>query len=376
MSRTDQVGQFVNILESVAFERNFKMARNRNFNGYYNYESEEQLLTFVSHIQANTKWSIGQREMTEAGQFHFQFVCGFSGAKTLANAMKTLNNFTLQATQNTAAMVMYCTDEKKRIVNTEVITAGEIPVRYGKAREEIIKTACQLSNFNEAMKYIEDKDIEYYVQHKGQLTRYFSEKFDQADTVNYSINEFNIKAIPIPANKALLFIGATGIGKTQFALAHFKSPIKITNNEDYGRIGSDTDGIILDDLNFSQWSAMTMLHLCDVESPYTMNIKYGSARIPAGMKRIFIVNDEELFWPKDIHPETKKAIERRIVRHTFYSNLFDKNKKKKPNTPPPSPVTFNPTAEEVLNFPTYMYEAFSAPTNEIDDDFVNQFINQ
>lgn len=303
------------------------MQRNRNFNGYLNYNSAEDLQEFLNKLSTYTKWYIGQQETTGNGQNHFQFIVGFGGAKTLSNAMKTLQCYTLQATNDTAAMILYCTDEKKRIPDTEVITYGEIPQRYSKQRDELLKTATQLGSYEEAMKFIETKDVEYYVQHQGQLARYFTSKFDQADVVKYELSEFTQKEIIIPENKAALFIGPTGIGKTQFALAHFKSPVKITNNEDYGRIGPQTDGIVLDDLNFSQWSAMTMLHLTDVESPYTISIKYGSARIPAGMKRIFIVNDEELFWPKDIHPETKKAIERRIVRHFFYSQLFGKKRK-------------------------------------------------
>lgn len=52
-----------------------------------------------------------------------------------------------------------------------------------------------------------------------------------------------------------LLCGRSGIGKSAFARAHFKLPFVITTLDDFKKLDSDNDGIVLDD--FTEWDKFT-----------------------------------------------------------------------------------------------------------------------
>ncbi|GJQ69835.1 hypothetical protein Trydic_g13318, partial [Trypoxylus dichotomus] len=54
-----------------------------------------------------------------------------------------------------------------------------------------------------------------------------------------------------------VLIGRTGLGKTEYALAHFRQPLHVRDDEDWRRLTRRTDGIVLDDLDFRKWSPAT-----------------------------------------------------------------------------------------------------------------------
>lgn len=97
-----------------------------------------------------------------------------------------------------------------------------------------------------------------------------------------------------------IFAGPTGIGKTQFALAHFKQPMLISHIDQLGIIDwANCDGLVFDDMHFEgsnegkgRWATCSQIHLVDVDMKRAINIKYGYAEIPAHTKKIFTTNVE------------------------------------------------------------------------------------
>ena len=116
--------------------------------------------------------------------------------------------------------------------------------------------------------------------------------------------------------RVLWLNGATGIGKTRWALEQFSSPpLIVSTREDLkkfkpGRHG----GILFDDMNLRSWEPSEIIHLMDWEMPRSLNVKYGSANIPAATKKIFTYNTSlGEAMPQDIPEEQLAAVLRRVV---------------------------------------------------------------
>lgn len=151
-----------------------------------------------------------------------------------------------------------------------------------------------------------------------------SSKFkEDVDIALYDISQFNRSPIT-DFSKTMVLVGPTGIGKTQYALAHFKNPLLIKDKNDYIRYSRHTDGIIYDDLSFTSWNPMTFLHMVENETAITQDVKFGHVRIRANIPKFILVNSKKLLWPRDIIKETKDACLRRMIIHYMHSPLYHK----------------------------------------------------
>jgi len=114
----------------------------------------------------------------------------------------------------------------------------------------------------------------------------------------------------------MVFSGKSGVGKTQFALAHFKNPLIVSHIDDLKRFDEEHDGIVFDDMDFLHWPRTAQIHILDTECDRSINVKYGTVTIPANTKKIFTTNQFSPFMQDD------EAIERRFKRHEFNNKIF------------------------------------------------------
>lgn len=135
---------------------------------------------------------------------------------------------------------------------------------------------------------------------------------------------------PIPAETlarlSIVFIGPTNIGKTSFALAHFKAPLYVQHVDDLRSLDTEVhDGIVLDDMVFSHWPVQSVIHLVDLEHPSEIHCRYSNAMVPPRFPRIFCANSKDgLFYKLDqTDYRHRDAVDRRVMYVTFNDPLFN-----------------------------------------------------
>jgi len=124
-----------------------------------------------------------------------------------------------------------------------------------------------------------------------------------------------------PTAPVLFMTGASGIGKTRWVYDQFEHPLFVTNFEDLKKLKvGETDCIIFDDMIMKgKYSLEECIQLCDISFPRTINVKYGSVTIPAGMRRIFTSNKEfDEYFPED----TYGALRRRVTVFRAVGKLY------------------------------------------------------
>lgn len=141
---------------------------------------------------------------------------------------------------------------------------------------------------------------------------------------NLSPNFENLtKNVTWDQNRCLVVVGESGIGKTTWAKRIAPKPCLFVSHIDdlkKFQIGYH-QSIIFDDVTFTHYPITAQIHLVDIENPRSIHVRYGTAKINAGIPKIFTCNTDPVDRNND-------AIRRRIQYLDcsqsilkFYSNL-------------------------------------------------------
>jgi len=93
-------------------------------------------------------------------------------------------------------------------------------------------------------------------------------------------------------NLTLLIVGEAGIGKTTWAKRTIPKPcLFVTHIDDLRKfkVGFHVS-ILFDDVSVTHFPETAQIHLVDWENPRSVHVRYGTARIPAGVRKIFTCN--------------------------------------------------------------------------------------
>lgn len=92
--------------------------------------------------------------------------------------------------------------------------------------------------------------------------------------------------------KTLLLVGDSGIGKTTWCKINMPKPcLMVTHLDDLKRFEPGTHrSILFDDVSVKHLPDTSQIHLVDFENPRSIHIRYGVARIPAGIIKAFTCN--------------------------------------------------------------------------------------
>ena len=161
-----------------------------------------------------------------------------------------------------------------------------------------------------------------YYLHGGRIKRALEERIGEHEPPMYSLSDFRIP--PLDLSKAVVLQGASHIGKTQFALAHFKYPLLVSEMDDLGSISLRTDGIVFDQMSFTNndnghgnLTADDVIRLLDIELSRSIRKRYHDAKIPRGMPRIFTTNQNldrgDRIFPRGKNDEQQEGIDSRVI---------------------------------------------------------------
>lgn len=171
-----------------------------------------------------------------------------------------------------------------------------------------VKEALDAGN---SMKSISQNFFPQFVRNERGFKRYMAinapPTFEKHPITDYSLD-------PKDLDKPAFFHGPSGIAKTGYALAHFQNPFLVSNLDDLQNLDTDHDGLVFDDMCFTDLRPEAVIHLLDIENTRSIHNRFQNAIIPRGMKRIFTHNLplELVFFSQFISSSQVEAIKRRL----------------------------------------------------------------
>jgi len=117
--------------------------------------------------------------------------------------------------------------------------------------------------------------------------------------------------------RCVYIMGATGCGKTQWALHQFVSPLLVRHMDKLNEFDPEIhDGIVFDDMSFAHLPRETAIYLTDWDEDSDIHVRYKCAFIPAHTRKIFTSNKPfHENWPVDEFGAIRRRFTRIIHAH-------------------------------------------------------------
>jgi len=181
-----------------------------------------------------------------------------------------------------------------------------------------IKTMFEGIKAGKSKKQLIEEDPDTYIRNHNAIDKVVDMYYKPTINKKYKLDDFCTE--PLDFTKSMVYVikGASGIGKTQFALAHFDNPLFVSHIDDLKKFDGH-DGIVIDDMDFSnRYDREFQIHLIDTEHERSLHARHWNARRPANVPMIFTTNTRVFMYDP--------AIERRHKEIEYKFSLFkDKN---------------------------------------------------
>lgn len=264
--------------------------------------SPEDLLAHLSSISEIHKYLIA-RELHKDGTYHLHAYVEFVKKQDFKNSrwadFDDHHPNDAGSVRNELAVTKYCTKDGNFISNFYKLDPYKLIYDEEKT-------------YDEAIQLLKNDRPRDYTLYSDQIERTLKKVKYSRDSPRgkYQLNQFTRP--PLVLDRAVLLCGPAGIGKTQYALAHFTKPLVVRHLDDLKKYTPEYDGLVFDDMSFNHLPSDTIIFLLDMELDSPIHCRHTNALIPAGTKRIFTHNDYNIFYPEKITPERKAAIDRRL----------------------------------------------------------------
>ena len=179
---------------------------------------------------------------------------------------------------------------------------AEEPEEQEMEKDKVPGWARMLSKANsttEGMALLAEKAPHIYFLNGSRIKPMLTERVGTPEPKLFTLADFNRPALTL--EKPVVLHGATECCKTEFALAHFDSPLVVRRRDDLKRARGVTDGIVFDDVDFSEWTPEDVICLLNTDKPRSLPARYSDAFIEADIPMIFTTNKK----PKKIFPRGK-----------------------------------------------------------------------
>lgn len=123
-------------------------------------------------------------------------------------------------------------------------------------------TAANMEDPDEALALLWKKRPKDMCMHGSSIEKNLKRKLFTMDPLK--AKDTFIRPFETDFSKLIIMKGKAGIGKTQFARAHFKRPLTCDQNDDLKNFSPQYDGIVLDDLSFTHHHINNQKKICDV----------------------------------------------------------------------------------------------------------------
>lgn len=152
--------------------------------------------------------------------------------------------------------------------------------------------------------------------HQG-VYRYMEMARRKETVAEYKLEDFQSFSVLPPDFHSVIMWGEAGVGKTQFALAHFtdKPALFVTHMDDLGKFDPEHHGgIVFDDMSFDHLPRGAQINILDWDQDRSIHIRYCTAHIPKHTRKIFTTNIQNgaIFLQND------PALQRRYVTKHIY----------------------------------------------------------
>lgn len=261
------------------------------------------------------------------GTPHYQGYVHFKNAIVFSTIQKLLPHATINAALGTPQEnLTYCT---KKYTKDGFLTYLEGP--WTKGNLPAPGTRNDLTRFKEDYKAgmgkrkLVDTHFETYAKYSNGLERAMK-ILKPCDVIIQSTDQFRWNPV-IDWNYCHVVYGATGLGKTEWAISRFKNPLlvrEINTLLEFDR--TEHDGIVFDDMSFWHIPPTARIHLTDMTHTSAIKILYTTIDIPANTRKIFTFQHNTLFYGgKDLmlmSPQQEQAINRRVKFWEITESLY------------------------------------------------------
>lgn len=191
------------------------------------------------------------------------------------------------------------------------------------SNNESYSRALAASSFEDAMEIIKQECPRDYVLEHTKIRNYFQIHFKPKFVSKFIIDDFTKDSIDweqVGKRQSVVIYGPPGMGKSHYAIAHFENPLFTRHIDGLKQLSVEHDGIVLDEISLKKWPASSIKSLLDCELPSDIHCRHSCAHIPAGMRKIFCVNN----WT-DLIPETYDSVDYdAIVDRMFMVDCMEK----------------------------------------------------
>jgi len=183
------------------------------------------------------------------------------------------------------------------------------------------------TTYEEACQLIREAAPRDYALHGESIERNLRRAKTPKFKHRYTMDDFLRGPLPLPAGKSLFLHGPSRVGKSHFALAHFKNPLLVSDMDDLKSFNpASHDGLVFDDMSFLHIPPEKVIHLVDRELSRSIRCRHTNALIPAGTPKIFTHNSKNPFYgtegPMAATPEQQVAIAGRLDCYNVPASLI------------------------------------------------------
>lgn len=295
----------------------------RNFFGTC-FKTENEMMTdeLWNSLKETVKYIVYQREICpKTEREHFQWFINFHKPQRVTGlwtAFPMLVGEHIEHAKDPLHCINYCKKDDTRKEN-------HIPTEYGKyvaegersdweeIRDDVIVNRLH-------MQTVSRKWPEQFIKYHKGIERMaelnpppFKHKFPKESFTRPFETDFS---------KAIFVWGHSGCGKTPWACHHFKNPLRILDFDALRKINPEIDGLVFDELSYKHLPDHTIINLLDMDHDSEIHCRYSNGIIPAGMPRIFVHNNEDIWLPDNASEQRRIAIDRRMKSVNITEKTF------------------------------------------------------